>query len=262
MAGTKKYSLTIVIPAFNEARRIVSTLSDIDKFISEENLTDSYKVLVVSDGSTDNTNEVVSRWINLHCKNKISFELYSYTPNKGKGYAIREGFLRSKTDLVMYSDADGASSVHELSKLLSFIDEGYDVVCGSRILRDREVKVKMGIKRRIVGLVFHVILRVLGLANLMDTQCGFKLFKKEVVDKIIQEQKCFNYSFDVEYLFLAKLYGCKVKEVAVNWEHIHGSKVSILRDSVKMLLEVLKIRFVYKYNIPRGQEIRSRKKVC
>lgn len=249
MASKIRHSITIVIPAFNEAKRITSTLSNIDKYITERFEGNNCKVIVVDDGSTDETKEVVVNWINSCCKNKGSFIIHAYFPNVGKGYAIKEGFLRSYAELVIYSDADGASPIQELDRLIPFIEEGFDVVCGSRILKGTGVRVKMGFKRRIVGLIFHLILRFLGLANLMDTQCGFKLFKKDVADKIVHYQKCFNYSFDVEYLFLSKLLGYRVKEVAVNWEHIHGSRVSILRDSVKMLLEVLKIRFVYKYNI-------------
>lgn len=246
MSEAKK-DLTIVIPAFNESKRILTTLGSIDDYISQTQIP-PIKTIIVDDGSLDNTKGTVTNWIENKSINKNCFELVSYSPNRGKGYAVKEGFKQANTELVMYADADGASSISEIEKLLYGINDGYDVVCGSRIVKSEYTKVKMGLKRRLVGLTFHLILKFLGLANLKDTQCGFKLFKTEVAKKIIKVQKCFNYSFDVEYLFLAKKFGYKIKEVSVNWYHVEGSKVNILKDSIKMLIEVLKIRFVYKYN--------------
>ena len=247
--GGKPSSLTIVIPAFNESGRILKYLRDIDEYITRQPTKSLFSVIVINDGSLDDTKGIVSSWIRDESNNKSCFELVSYIPNRGKGYAVKEGFLRASSDLVMYTDADGASPIKEVGKLLSCINDGYDVACGSRILKSEETKVKMGLKRRAVGFVFHLILKFLGLADLRDTQCGFKLFKTSAAKKIIEKQKCFNYSFDVEYLFLANYLGYKIKEVAINWYHIEGSQINLLKDSIKMLLEVLKIRFVYKYNV-------------
>lgn len=241
-------SLTIVIPAFNESTRILNYLKSIDEYILNKTVADLFHIIVVDDGSTDNTKDIVSKWIEKESKNKSCFNLISYLPNKGKGYAVREGFLKATSNLVMYTDADGASPIGEVEKLLNYIREGYDVACGSRIIKNKGTKVKMGFRRRLVGLIFHSILKLLELADLKDTQCGFKLFKLQVAKELVKNQKCFNYAFDVEYLFLARRLNFKIKEVGINWSHISGSKVSLLRDSIKMLLEVLKIRFLYKYN--------------
>lgn len=241
-------SLTIIIPAFNEAKRIVKTLVDADEYITNNSKAGLFHVIVVDDGSIDDTKEIVTFWIQNESKNKNCFKVLSYMPNRGKGYAVKEGVLNSSSDLVLYTDADGASPIKESEKLVSWIDKGSDIVVGSRVLKGENIKVSMTLKRRFVGLTFHTILRLLNLANIRDTQCGFKLFKTEALKKIAQKQQCFNYSFDIEYLFLAKKFGYKIKEVPINWNHVEGSKVSILRDSIKMLLEVLKIRFVYKYN--------------
>lgn len=245
----KPQSLTIVIPAFNESGRILKYLRDVDEYITRQSDKSLFYVIVVNDGSLDDTKGIVASWIRDESKSKSCFNLLSYMPNKGKGYAVKEGFLRASSDLVMYTDADGASPIKEVEKLLNYVNDSYDVVCGSRVLRSNETKVKMGFKRRVVGFVFHLILKALGLADLRDTQCGFKLFKTSVAKRIVEKQKCFNYSFDVEYLFLANCLGYKIKEVAINWYHIEGSQVNLLRDSIKMLFEVLKIRFVYKYNV-------------
>ena len=241
-------SLTIVIPAFNESKRILKTLNDIDAYTSKISTPNLFEIIIINDGSTDNTAEVVTKWIENESKNKNNFKLLSYLPNKGKGYAVREGFFKVNSDLVLYTDADGASPIQEIEKLLFYIDQGFDVAIGSRVLKDKDTKVAMSFTRRFTGRIFHLILSVLGLATLEDTQCGFKLFKASVAKKLAENQKCFNYSFDIEYLFLLKKFGYKVKEVPVNWHHVEGSKVNIFTDSIKMLMEVLKIRFIYKYN--------------
>ena len=241
-------SLTIIIPAFNESNRILSTLNAIDEFILSTSGERLYKVIVINDGSVDNTKEKVNLWIEKECKNKNCFQLKSYMPNKGKGYAVREGFVKVTSDLALYTDADGASPIREIEKLLPWIDKDFDIVVGSRVLKGEATKVSMSFKRRFVGWVFHLILTFFNLASLQDTQCGFKLFKTSVAKKLAQNQHCFNYSFDIEYLFLAKKFNYAVKEVPINWYHVKGSKVNILTDSVKMLVEVLKIRFSYKYN--------------
>lgn len=241
-------SLTIVIPAYNESKRIIKSLCDIDSYISKNPLSLLFEVIVVDDGSLDNTKGVVNDWIQNESKNKKCFKVINYSPNRGKGYAVSQGFLNSSCELVLYTDADGASPVKEVEKLIHWINNGFDIACGSRVLKDDQSSVQMSIKRRFIGFVFHLTLRVCNLAGLRDTQCGFKLFTSQAAKKLAGSQQCFNYSFDIEYLFLAKRFGYKVKEVPINWYHVEGSKVNIIRDSIKMFLEVLKIRFIYKYN--------------
>lgn len=248
-------TLTIIIPAFNESKRILKALNDIDSYVSRTKTQEKFKVIVVDDGSLDNTREVVKNWIQNESKNKELFSVISYVPNRGKGYAVQEGFFRASTELVLYTDADGACPIQEVEKLLPWASNGYDIVVGSRIIESQDTKVKMSFLRRVIGRGFHLVLSLLNLAEIKDTQCGFKLFKSTCAKKLAQNQKCFNYSFDIEYLFLAKKFGFKLKEVPVNWYHASGSKVNLFKDSIKMFIEVLKIRFVYKYNqteIPRN----------
>ena len=242
-------SLTIVIPAFNESKRIIKALDDIDSYISKISKSDLFQVIVVNDGSTDNTSGVVNDWIQNKSRNKKCFQLASYVLNRGKGYAVNQGFLKVSNSLVLYTDADGASPIEEIEKLLFWIDKGFDVAIGSRVLKDNNSIISMSFTRRLTGRIFHLILSVLGLASLKDTQCGFKLFKANIAKQLAENQKCFNYSFDIEYLFLLKKFDYKIKEVPINWYHVEGSKVNIFKDSIKMLVEVLKIRFFYKYNI-------------
>ena len=242
-------TLTIVIPAFNESKRITKTLNEIDLYISKISKPDLFQIIIVNDGSTDNTSDVVNDWIQNKSKNKKCFQLLSYMPNRGKGYAVNQGFLKASNLLVLYTDADGASPIEEVEKLLFWIDKDFDAAIGSRMLKDKDTKISMSFTRRLTGRVFHLILTILGLAFIKDTQCGFKLFKAGIAKKLAENQKCFNYSFDIEYLFILKKFGYKIKEVPINWYHVEGSKVNISKDSIKMLVEVLKIRFLYKYNV-------------
>ena len=243
-------SLLIIIPAYNESRRVSRCLNDIDFYISKNSLSKLIRVVVIDDGSLDDTKEVVNNWIKKECTNKECFSVISYLPNRGKGYAVREGFLKVDSDYVLYTDADGAAPIQEAERLINAIDKGADMAIGSRVLKDETSKVKMGFKRRLVGRIFHTILKACSLADVYDTQCGFKLFKTHVAKKLAENQQCFGFSFDIEYLYLAKKFGYKIKEVPINWTHVEGSKVSLLRDSIKMLVEVLKIRFIYRYNSP------------
>ena len=242
-------TLTIIIPAFNESSRITKALNDIDSYISKISKPDLFQVIIVNDGSTDNTSGVVNGWIQNESKNKKCFQLTGYMPNRGKGYAVNLGFLKASNSIVLYTDADGAAPINEVQKLLEAIKSDYDAAIGSRVIKDKDTKVSMSFTRRLTGRVFHLVLSILGLASLKDTQCGFKLFRMDAAKKLAENQKCFGFSFDIEYLFLLKKFGYKIKEVPINWYHIEGSKVNIFRDSVKMLVEVLKIRFLYKYNI-------------
>lgn len=242
-----KKTLSIIIPAYNEENRILKNLNEINDYILRNSLSNLIKTIVVDDGSTDKTKETIEKWIND--KSAKGFSIISYKPNKGKGYAIREGFLNANSDLILYTDADGASPISEIEKLLPELDKGFSIVCGSRVLSSEEVNVKMAVKRRAIGLVFHIILSLLNLNFIKDTQCGFKLFEVNAAKKIAKLQKCFNFSFDIEYLYIGKILGYRIKEVPINWTHVKGSKVNLITDSIKMLVEVLKIRFFYKYNV-------------
>lgn len=242
-------TLTIIIPAFNESKRILRTLDEIDSYIQKRKLQDLVSVIVINDGSLDDTELIIQNWISNTAKNKNLFQVSGYAQNQGKGYAVNQGISKATGDLILYIDADGAAPIEELEKLLSVLKNGFDVVIGSRVIRMDNSKVKMSFLRRFTGRVFHTILSLLKLAEFKDTQCGFKLFKSSAAKKLAQYQQCFGFSFDIEYLFLLKNMDYKIKEVPINWCHVPGSKVNLLRDSIKMLIEVLKIRFIYKYNL-------------
>ena len=144
-------TLTIVIPAFNESKRIYKALNDIDGYINKISKPDLFQVIIVNDGSTDNTSGVVNDWIQNESKNKKCFQLINYIPNRGKGYAVNQGLLKASNSTILYTDADGASPIEELEKLLVWINKGFDVVIGSRVRKDKDTKVSMSFTRRLTG---------------------------------------------------------------------------------------------------------------
>lgn len=241
-------TLTIVIPAYNESKRISYTLVNIDEYISKNLKFESIKVIIVNDGSLDNTSCIVTSWIKNESKNKKCFELIEYSQNKGKGYAVKTGFLHASSDLVIFTDADGASPIKEIEKLLYWVENNYDIVCGSKYINNKEVGIKRKFARKFSGYCFQIFLLLLGMAVVKDTQCGFKLFKLPVAKKLATNQKCHGFSFDVEYLYLAKKYEYKIKEVAVSSINKKGSTIRFLIDPIKIIIDVLKIKFFYKYN--------------
>ncbi len=217
--------LSIVIPAYNEEERIVKTLKRIVEY-ADRHIRD-YEIIVVDDGSEDNTALVVK-------KQKI--KLISYKKNRGKGYAVKQGVLKSKGDYILITDSDLATPIEEYNKLKQFIKE-YEIVVGSRTLR-----VKQTWLRIFLGVVFSFIVRLLFHLGIRDTQCGFKLFRKEPAKRIFSMLKTNGFAFDVEALLLAKRIGYKIKEVPVKWTNKKGSKVR-LGHSLKMFMELLRLKF-------------------
>lgn len=228
--------LSIVIPAYNEEKRIVKTLNRIVEYMDNKD----YEILVVNDGSKDKTVEVVEE-VKEAVNNKV--RIINNPGNKGKGYSVKNGMLYAKGDLLLFSDADLSTPIEELEKLLPFVEWRYGVVIGSRALKESDVKVHQPFYRELMGKFFNKIVRLLAVKGIRDTQCGFKLFTREAADKVFKLQKLDGFSFDVEILYLAKKLGFKIKEVPIIWVNDEETKVSSIKDSAKMFLDVLKIKF-------------------
>ncbi len=236
--------ISIVIPAYNEEKNILNTLKTIEEFLSQQDY--SYEILVMNDGSTDSTSSIAHNFSNTN-KHIFVYDL----PHKGKANAVLEGFRKAKGTYVLFSDADLATPIKELKKLLHYaLDEGYDVVIASRegvgALRKNEPWI-----RHFMGRVFNYIVQFMLIPGLDDTQCGFKLFKRSKALQIIDKMRIHANSkelkvpkvtaFDVEMLFLARKMGLKIKPVSVEWHYGEDTKVNNLRDSVNNFLEVLKV---------------------
>jgi len=229
--------VAIVIPAYNEEKRIISFLESIKEYFQQKrNISD---VIVVDDGSNDTTYETVKEFSN-------SFPLLRVIRNKkneGKGFSIRNGILYALNncnfDAILYADADGATPIEELDNLLPFLMNGtYQIAIGSR----RSSKARRTELRAFSGNIFYKIVNLLAIPGIHDSQCGFKLFTKDSAKKIIT--KCMEnaWAIDVEILYIAQMFGYNIAQVEVKWTEKPGSKLNLIRDSLKMLIAVFRIR--------------------
>jgi dolichyl-phosphate beta-glucosyltransferase len=231
-----KDSISIIIPAYNEESRILPTIRRIHSYLSDKFR--DFEIIVVDDGSTDNTAPVVE---NLG-RTFSNIRLIHYPRNSGKGYAVKTGVLASRGYFLLTCDADQSTPIEELEKLFPFLDKGFDVVIGSRGLQESNILVRQPWYRERMGRTFNVFVRVLVIGGFKDTQCGFKLFRGDVARRLFRKSLISGFGFDVEILFLAEKEGFRIKEVPVKWLNSPNSRVKIVRDSAKMFIELFKIR--------------------
>jgi dolichyl-phosphate beta-glucosyltransferase len=230
-----KYS--IVIPAYNEAARLGSTLDRVLNYITSQGW--DAEVIVVNDGSCDRTPDLVWEYAQRY----PVLRLIENPGNRGKGYSVRNGMLSATGELVLFSDADLSSPIEEAPKLFSAIQNGADIAVGSRWVRPETQTKRQTLLRQFYGRAFNVALRVvLGLKQ-KDTQCGFKAFTRDAAQKIFSLQQIERWGFDPEILFLAHRFAFKVNEVPVAWADVGGTRISPLLDGLRMVGEVLKIRW-------------------
>lgn len=213
--------LSVIIPAYNEEKRLPETLQKVLSYLAKQNYT--YEVIVVDDGSTDKTFEttqkLIAKW--------PDFQIIKLDNNAGKGAAVRAGMLEACGEHRLFMDADNSTDVGELKKLLPFAKD-YPVVIGSRYLKRDSVKIKQSFKRQIVSRWGNLIIRIILGLNLYDTQCGFKLFSREATEKIFPKLISKHWVFDIEVLLLAEKCHFEVLEVPVNWFNSRLSKMQQL----------------------------------
>lgn len=228
----KKIYLSIVIPAYNESFRIVKPLTEVCQYFSEQDY--ESEIIVVNDGSDDDTATVIKK----HFPN---IKLVSYTQNLGKGYAVKTGILKAKGDYVLMCDADNATPIIEIERLLPFIKH-YPVVIGSRYLKGSRIHVKQPLTRVIGSRIFNLIVQLLLLPGFPDTQCGFKLFSKDATKQIFPKLETKRWGFDLEVLVRAKKAKLKIKQVPVDWYDQPGSRIQSFRVFTNSIAELLKIK--------------------
>jgi glycosyltransferase involved in cell wall biosynthesis len=234
--NTSRPVLSIVVPAFNEAARIGDSIQKIDTFVQGSPV--SCEVIVVDDGSVDDTSAVVRR-----CQAR-NLRLIRNETNHGKGYTVRQGVLAATGQYVLFTDADLSAPIEEATKLLHVArTEGADVVIGSRAVDRSYIEKHQSRLRETGGIVFNLMVRVLLGLRLHDTQCGFKLFHLQRSRPIFEKQTRSGFGFDPELLFLAKRHGLTIRETPVRWRHAEGSKVKPFRDGLIMLLDLVRIRW-------------------
>ena len=230
-----KLFLSVIIPAYNEAKQLPLTLIDIDKHLKNAGF--SYEIVVVNDGSKDATAEVVERFSHIMENLRLIDQ-----KNTGKGGAVKHGMLEAKGQIRLFMDADNSTSVDQFAKMVPHFKEGYDIVIGSRDIEGAQLVPPQPWYKRLGGNVGNLIIQALLLPGIWDTQCGFKAFTEESAEKIFPLIKIKRWGFDVEILSLAKKFGYKIKEIPVVWVNNPLSKVKA-SDYLQVLWEVVKIRY-------------------
>ena len=205
MKDRPNYSISVVIPAFDEELRIAETIRRIHEYLTKRSY--EFEIIVVDDGSTDKTVNVVESL----GKALGNIRLERNSVNKGKGFSVRKGILASSYVLILVSDADLSTPIEELEKLLPYYYEGFDIVIGSRGLKESDIVKRQPWHREGMGKIFNFIVRGIALDGFKDTQCGFKIFKDDVARKIFKLCRIDRFSFDVEMLFIAREMGYRIK---------------------------------------------------
>ncbi len=233
-------AVSIVIPAYNEEGRLPGTLNRIIKWVESCGGRYQAEILVVDDGSTDRTREVAEGFRG----GPVPVRVLANPGNRGKGYSVRHGMLEAGLDWVLFTDADLSAPIEELEKLVDAVQRhSAEIAIGSRALDRSLIGVHQSAFREWAGRVFNLLMRVLTGLPFWDTQCGFKLFSRRAAREVFRRQRIDGFGFDVEALFIARRLGLKTVEVPVRWNHVEGTKVSMIRDSLNMFLDLVRIRW-------------------
>jgi dolichyl-phosphate beta-glucosyltransferase len=230
-------SISIVIPAYNESARISKALTEILRVVRDREW--HAEVLVVNDGSTDRTAAIVAEFARLNPEVRLLNNL----ENRGKGFSVRHGVLNAVGEIVMFTDADLSAPMEEAERLFSALHQGADIAIGSRWLERNRQTHKQPLYRQLFGRCFNAITRFIMGLPFADTQCGFKAFRRPVAQTIFQLQRIERWGFDPELLFIALKRGYNIQEVPVTWGHDERSRLSYLKDGIKMLEEIAYIRW-------------------
>jgi dolichyl-phosphate beta-glucosyltransferase len=240
--------LSIIIPAYNEESRLPETLAKIAAYIHASNR--DAEVLVVDDGSTDATVAAAESM-----RDKLpTMRIISNGVNRGKGFSVRQGMLEAHGRIALFTDADLSAPIEEADKLLAAVDNRYDVAIGSRAMNRSLISARQSRFREFAGIVFNTVVRFCLRLPFVDTQCGFKAFKREPCKIIFEQQRIERFGFDPELLYLARHHGLHATEIPVRWAHSPGTKVSMLRDSLQMFGDV----FIIRWNALAGRYPRRR----
>jgi dolichyl-phosphate beta-glucosyltransferase len=227
--NTKIPSLTIVIPAYNEEKRIQATLKELNRTILP--VKTKPKIIVVDDGSKDRTGKIAK---------KFGAEVITFKKNKGKGAAVKAGVLASRTEWTLFMDADMSTPMSMLERFITHLDS--DMIIASRNLPESELPLKQPTFRRLLGKGFPLIVRMIALRRIKDTQCGFKLMRTKQAKEIFEKMTIDRFGFDVEVIYIAKKMKLKIKEIPVVWKNDPRSKVHPIKDAARMFRDVIQIR--------------------
>lgn len=223
--------LSVIIPAYNEEKRLASSLKVTLDFLKSKK---DYEVIVVNDGSKDDTANIAS---------KFDVKLVSYQENRGKGYAIKRGIEEAKGHYILFLDADNATPISEMDKLLPKLKD-YDIAIGSRYIPGSMIERRQPWYRVMIGRMGNRVIRFLLIRGINDTQCGFKAFRKEAAKELFAKLQTYRFGFDIEVLARARKKKYKIIELPVSWHHTENSQVRFLRDSYKTLIDLFRIWWI------------------
>lgn len=233
-------SLSIIVPVYNEELRLQKTFAALEAFYNQ-GLFEKMEVIFVNDGSTDKTTDIINRQ-----QLRIPKKLISYSPNRGKGRAVAVGMLESKMDYALLCDADISTPFEEITKFIKFMDQGVDVIIGTRKSKEAQVLKPQSFIRRNMGKCYTFLADLITGLSVSDFTCGFKLFSRSARAKIFDKVKIDRWSYDTEVLYVAHKQGLKIQEVPVRWSNDENTRVRLYKDAVRSFIDILKIRF-HKY---------------
>ncbi len=235
-SATSALELSVIVPSFNEEARLPHSLDLIAAYVNSANR--STEVLVVDDGSNDRTAEVAASFTDRIANLRV----LKNGENRGKGYSVRHGMQQARGEYVLFTDADLSAPIEEADKLLSALQQ-FDIAIGSRALNRDLIDVHESHFREFAGIIFNRIVRIVLWLPFVDTQCGFKAFRRERCRIIFEQQRIERFGFDPELLYLARHHGLKATEIPVRWSHSPATKINMMRDSIQMFVDVFTVRW-------------------
>ncbi len=230
------FDISIIIPAKNEERRLPPFLREAMAYCQKSKF--RYEIIVVDDGSSDNTYTETQRFQATFPDLKI----LRLPVNHGKGYAVKQGMLASQGQIALFIDADGSTPVTEIEKHLPLLNKDFDIIIGSRVLASDQCSIKTKPYRKLMGMIFNSCVHIFLIQGIADTQCGFKMFRREIIRPLWKKVHLEGFGFDLEVLYLAQQMGLRIKEIPVNWTHVAGSKVDLVNDSLRMFGDIFRIK--------------------
>lgn len=235
MKANNIIDLSVVIPVYNEEKRLPASLDKIILFLKRKKI--KSEIILIDDGSSDKTLSILEKYQKKH----HNIRLYHHHSNKGKGAAVKTGMIHAIGKIVLMTDCDLSTPMEELKNLRKYIDK-YNIVIGSRRLKEKKLGKMPARYRTFLGDIYYEMLRLILLPSVKDTNCGFKLFSKKVIKPIFLRQQINRWGYDAEVLFIANKLGFFIKEIPVKWTHYTGSKVKLADAVIKTLFELLKIK--------------------
>lgn len=252
-----KVEVSVVVPCYNETERLGKMLSEATEYL-EQHYPKNYEIIIVDDGSSDGTADYAIKLANGYRLKPHTMKVIQLSKNRGKGGAVTHGLLHTLGKYALFADADGATQFSDVAKLIDYL-ESYPnepaIAIGSRAhMVNTDAVVKRSLIRNFLMYGLHALVFIFGIRKVHDTQCGFKMFNSDSVQGIFPHMHTERWIFDVEVLLLGQMQGMKMKEIAVNWQEIDGSKIDLARDSIEMAIDLVVTRLAYLLGIYKLDE--------